>query len=294
MGIIWWVSAIDSVLYVTKQLRGPLDTKGDEGGCRMRNFAKTMCLIAVLLLTDNVMAEDVFTFTPSVEKIGDSIKIKTRAGGWQIIPLGYPFNVNDISLEDVNFDRFADIEIQRTSGNVEKFSNIYLYDESRDGYIFSAELSKVPCLEVDKKEGQLIGACFHASACENWSERYSIGHINHLHLVSREGTYCDQSSGETFSYVDSFEDGRRVSSKVTLLANTQCENRQEIDAKLPDIYNGSAKAIACEGRGAGDDGVVYIYVLIDGKRKETLQAKHLRPAYVLRLDTSIRFDEEGS
>lgn len=76
-------------------------------------------------------------------------------------------------------------------------------------------------------------------------------------------------------------------------ADTQCENKQKIDAALPYVKNGSVIAVACEGKD-DDGGDIRIDILIDGERKETLATKYVRSAYALRLDTSIRFDEGGS
>jgi hypothetical protein len=76
-------------------------------------------------------------------------------------------------------------------------------------------------------------------------------------------------------------------------ADTQCKNRQEIGATLPYVNDGNVIAIACEGEN-DSDGDIRIDILIRGKRKETLVAKYVRSAYVLRLDTSIKIDEDGS
>lgn len=76
-------------------------------------------------------------------------------------------------------------------------------------------------------------------------------------------------------------------------AETHCQNKQEISAILPYVEGGNVKATACEGNNDGD-GDIRIDLLIDGERKETLVARYARSAYVLRLDTSIRFDEGGS
>lgn len=65
-------------------------------------------------------------------------------------------------------------------GAIQTFYKIFLYEEIKGVYAYSSKLSDIPCLRVDKVKKQLIGACFHADACENWSERYKVGRMGTL------------------------------------------------------------------------------------------------------------------
>jgi hypothetical protein len=123
-------------------------------------------------------------------------------------------------FEDLNFDGHADIKIFKSAGNVEKIYDVYLYNPRTRKYEFNEDFSNIPCIEADRKSRQVIGQCFHASACENWTERYSVDRTNRLHLRRRTGTYCDPSSGAAFSYVDIFKDDKQISSKITPLEDT--------------------------------------------------------------------------
>jgi hypothetical protein len=164
---------------------------------------------------------------PIVTSVSDeTILVITPLGQSQALHVSHPVSKYDISFEDLNFDGYQDIKVFRSAGNVEKFYDVYLFNPTTKKYVLSKDFSNVPCVEADQKTRQVLGVCFHASACENWIERYSVDRLNRLHLRSKEGTYCDPSTGNAFSYVDLFKNGKRISSKSTPLHNDDHSIRQ--------------------------------------------------------------------
>lgn len=164
--------------------------------------------------------------TPIVTAVSDdAVFVITPLGQSQVLHASHPVSKDDISFEDLNFDGYMDIKIFRSAGNVEKFYDVYLFNSTTKKYELSKDFSNIPCVAADQKTHQVVGACFHTSACENWIERYSIDRLNRLHLRSKEGTYCDPSTGDAFTYVDLFKNGKRISSKSTPLHNDDHRNR---------------------------------------------------------------------
>lgn len=165
--------------------------------------------------------------TSIVKKVlGDAVFVINPLGQSQVIHVSHPVSKDDISYEDLNFDGYMDIKVLASAGNVEKFYDVYLFNAKTKRYELSKEFSNVPCVAVDPKVRQVIGTCFHTSACENWIERYSVDHLNRLHLRSRQGTYCDPSTGDAFSYIDLFRNGKHISSKSTQLYTDGEKNRK--------------------------------------------------------------------
>ncbi|QYY31656.1 hypothetical protein K2O51_12540 [Cupriavidus pinatubonensis] len=154
---------------------------------------------------------------PQISVIGDQVKIVTPSGVNQTITVDHVVQPTDIRIEDLTFDGQMDLKILDTRGASQIFYKVYLYSNRDKAYIYSKELSEIPCLKVDAKKKQLVGTCFHVSACENWVERYSISPDGKLSLLERTGTYCEPN-GETYQYSDHFKDGRRISSKVKKIA----------------------------------------------------------------------------
>ncbi|MGU7841915.1 XAC2610-related protein [Burkholderia sp. AW33-5] len=162
-----------------------------------------------------------------VTEVSDgAVFVITPLGQSQVLHVSHPASKDDIAYEDLNFDGYIDIKVFRSAGNIEKFYDVYLFDPVTKRYKLSKDFSNVPCVASDPKVRQVIGACFHISACENWIERYSVDRLNRLHLRSKEGTYCDPSTGDSFSYIDLFRNGKRISSKSTRLHNDGENNRQ--------------------------------------------------------------------
>lgn len=162
--------------------------------------------------------------TPKFSAFGAVLTVTTPSGVKQKIHAAHPIATGNSSFEDLNFDGRADIKILNSAGNVERFYSVYLYDPRSKTYRLDSGFSKVPCVEADKNTHEVVGACFHASACENWVERYSVDQRNRLTLVSRKGTYCNPSTGESFSYDDRFKNGRRISSRTTQLRSDEDHN----------------------------------------------------------------------
>jgi hypothetical protein len=146
---------------------------------------------------------------PKFYASGAVLTVTTPSGVEQKIRAAHPISTSNVSIEDLNFDGHADIKVFNSAGNVERFYSVYLYDPRSKIYRLDSGFSKVPCVEADKNTHEVVGACFHASACENWVERYSVDRRNRLTLVSRKGRYCNPSTGESFSYDDRFKNGRR-------------------------------------------------------------------------------------
>ena len=155
--------------------------------------------------------------TATVVPMSGMVTLTTPFGQHQKISVSHAISEHDISFEDLNFDGYLDLKILNAEGNVQKFYDVHLFNPKTKQYEMARDFSNIPCVMADSKIRQLVGQCFHASACENWIERYVVDRRNQLHLVSREGTYCDPSSGASFSYVDRFENGRRISSRSTPL-----------------------------------------------------------------------------
>jgi hypothetical protein len=172
------------------------------------------------------------TFSAAIERVdapifsasGAVLTVTTASGSQQTIHTAHPISTSNVSFEDLNFDGHADIKVFDSAGNVQRFYSVYLYDPRSMIYRFDSGFSKVPCVEADKTTHEVVGACFHVSACENWVERYSVDRRNRLTLLSRKGTYCNPSTGESFSYDDRFENGRRISSRITQLHSNQDRN----------------------------------------------------------------------
>lgn len=141
------------------------------------------------------------------------LQIKTPAGKEQVISLGHEISASDVSLENFTFGKYADLKILDTEGASQKIYKVYLYDTSSGLYKYNKELSDIPCVQTDAKKKEIIGACFHESACENWDERYTMGKDGKLALVKRSGTYCD-AAGQVFFYTDTFKNGKKTSSAV--------------------------------------------------------------------------------
>jgi hypothetical protein len=162
--------------------------------------------------------------TPISYISGGVLSVTTPSGAVQKILANHPISATDVSFEDLNFDGYPDIKVFNSAGNVERFYSVYLYDPKSKTYQFDSGFSKIPCVEADRETHEVVGACFHASACENWVERYSVDRRNRLSLLSRKGTYCNPSTGESFSYDDRFKNGRRISSKTTQLHSDEDRN----------------------------------------------------------------------
>ncbi|KIG10269.1 hypothetical protein BurMR1_2778 [Burkholderia sp. MR1] len=182
---------------------------------RSERFMGRLVLLVIFLIVARLLYEPVWARTrmPKIAIVRDAVKITTPTGRLQTIKLSNDAQQGDIKFEDMNFDGRTDIKILRERGANQEFYSIYLYSKSGDYYEFNKEMSDLPCVEADGRTKEVIGACFHQSACENWEEHYSVDAKNKIHLVERARTYCSPT-GESYEYVDRCRKGRRTSSKL--------------------------------------------------------------------------------
>lgn len=150
---------------------------------------------------------------PKISISGNRITITNSTGANQTILMEHAVQQTDVELEDLTFSGKKDLKILDTQGASQIFYKVYLFSPGNESYVYNDGLSKIPCLKADAKKRQIVGACFHASACENWEEHYSVSAKGSLTLVERKGTYCE-SSGRAYQYRDIFKNGRRISSIV--------------------------------------------------------------------------------
>lgn len=150
---------------------------------------------------------------PDIAVEGRNLLLKNTNGVEQTISFDHSISLSDVTLESLTFSKYADIKVLDTEGASQKLYKVYLYRPTDGTYVYSKELSNVPCLQVDRKRKELVGACFHESACENWVERYKVTKLGKLSLVEQSGTYCDPT-GQTYSYTDKFRNGKKIFSAV--------------------------------------------------------------------------------
>lgn len=154
---------------------------------------------------------------PSIRISGGYAHITTPTGKKQIIEVRDAVSSDDANFSDLTFSgKKLDLMILRDRGANQEYYDVYLYSVVKDKFIFNEWLSRIPCLIVDSRRRQLVGACFHESACENWEEHYSVASNGKISLVERRGTYCD-GGGRVYGYIDVFKRGRKVSSRVKLI-----------------------------------------------------------------------------
>ncbi|WP_233869607.1 XAC2610-related protein [Paraburkholderia adhaesiva] len=170
-------------------------------------------LVAIFLAHVNKGMCDDGRRGPDISVKGHDLEIKTPAGRDQVISFDHDISYFDVILENLTFGRYIDIKVMDSEGSSQKFYKVYLYNHVDGIYIYSKELSDIPCLQADHKRKELVGACFHESACENWTERYKITKLGKLSLVERAGTYCDPT-GQAYAYTDKFKNGKRISSTI--------------------------------------------------------------------------------
>ena len=157
--------------------------------------------------------------TPEISVHGSKVNINLPSGKNQKITVDHEIEPNDVKFDDLTFSGNKDLKILKTRGASQEFYDVYLYSKKQGIYVFNKEMSDIPCLQVDAKRKQLVGACFHESSCENWEERYTVGARGSLSLIERRGTYCDPS-GQTYSYIDRFKNGKQTSSEAIPLSSS--------------------------------------------------------------------------
>jgi hypothetical protein len=187
------------------------------------NKAFLICLLSIsaLFLSGKTLAEDkdiettVSDFTILLSNLKKTITIQRKGIFIQKIELEESEN-NDrkITVADVNFDGIDDILITGDEGNVQKFSNVYLFSKIRGKFELNKSFSEIPCITVDKSKKTLSGECFHTSACENWVEIYNVGKYNRLRLIEKKGFYCEPETERSYQYTEKYKNGKLIQNKI--------------------------------------------------------------------------------
>lgn len=180
---------------------------------------KYICAVAVLFSSFAVFAGDLSSVTIS----DGHAYVTTPSGRKQVIVARNGGADSSAKFIDLTFNGYADLLILRDRGASQIFYDVYLYSKEKDAYVYDKDLSNIPCLDVDSKRKELVGQCFHESACENWEEHYSVSPEGKLSLVERKGTYCDPTGGQGYTYIDRFRNGKKISSK-TLPIESESDN----------------------------------------------------------------------
>lgn len=176
-----------------------------------------VCIFAFFVSCGS-LAQVVHAAAPEISIYKNKVYVNSPSGAKQVILLDHDIKREDVRVEDLTFNGYHDLKILNERGAAQEFYNVYLYSSSLGKYVFNKKLSDIPCLQVDAEKKQLVGACFHISACENWSEHYAVTRLGRVSLVARAGAYCD-ATGQVYSYVDHFKNGKQISSKVIPVLN---------------------------------------------------------------------------
>jgi hypothetical protein len=169
---------------------------------------KRFIIYALAIFSLNVNAEnDVQVFINH-----ENVDITTPGGRQQVLPAKSAVAASDVKLIDLTSDGEKDLLILRDRGATQEFYDVYLYSKNGDKFVYNKAISNIPCPGIDEKTHNIVGQCFHASACENWREYYSLSSSGKLSVVKKVGTYCDPSTGQGYKYTDVYKNGRRVSS----------------------------------------------------------------------------------
>jgi hypothetical protein len=118
-------------------------------------------------------------------------------------------------IADFNFDGAEDISVSGDEGNVERFSNVYLFSKKSGKFELNRQFSAIPCIAVDAAKKTISGECFHASACKNWVDKYSVGKRNQLIINEKNGFFCEPATDRSYKYVESYKNGKLVKNKIT-------------------------------------------------------------------------------
>jgi hypothetical protein len=145
-----------------------------------------------------------------------TITIKHKKAVHQIINLeASSIHERKIRIADFNFDGAEDISVSGDEGNVERFSTVYLFSKKSGKFELNRQFSAIPCIAVDTAKKIISGECFHASACENWVEKYSVGKRNELTIKEKNGFFCEPTTDRFYKYVENYRNGKLVKNKIT-------------------------------------------------------------------------------
>lgn len=125
-------------------------------------------------------------------------------------------DASTLKIDDYNFDGRLDFSFTGDQGIV-RFLNVFVYNNRQGLFEKNLTLSEIPCLDIDKKNKLLIGACFHEGSCENWSEKYKVKPLNRLEVVYKERFICDPSTGNGYRFKEFYKSGhlmKRITRKV--------------------------------------------------------------------------------
>ncbi|MFV3372213.1 FG-GAP repeat protein [Pseudomonas sp. NY15435] len=124
-----------------------------------------------------------------------------------------------ISCADVNFDGYQDIIVTHPPSGQTQASSVFVYDKKDHNFRKNEELSKLPCLKIDSIKQRVSGTCFSSSNCDKWIEKYKFRPDGQLQITQIEGTYCDPTNGNTFSYTEIYKNSRIFSKHVKKLSD---------------------------------------------------------------------------
>ncbi|MCP1603816.1 XAC2610-related protein [Pseudomonas citronellolis] len=119
-----------------------------------------------------------------------------------------------IECTDINFDGQPEIIIRHPPSGQTQMSSVFIFNEKSKSFIKNEEISNIPCLEIDEKNKRISGTCFSSSNCDTWSEEYKFNKEEKLEITAMKGTYCDPSTGDTYSYFEKYNDGKISKRKV--------------------------------------------------------------------------------
>lgn len=119
-----------------------------------------------------------------------------------------------IEFTDINFDGQPDIIIRHPPSGQTQMSSVFIFDEKSKSFIKNEEISNIPCLTIDEKNKRVSGACFSSSNCDTWSEEYKFSKEGKLEITAMKGTYCAPSTGDAYSYFETYNDGKISERKV--------------------------------------------------------------------------------
>jgi hypothetical protein len=121
---------------------------------------------------------------------------------------------DNIACIDVNFDGYQDIIVTHPPSGQIQLSSVFIYDNRNEQFKKNEELSKLPCLKIDKSKKLISGTCFSSSNCDKWIEQYRFKPNGRLQITKTKGTYCDPTTGNAFSYTEIYENRKIFKKQV--------------------------------------------------------------------------------
>lgn len=184
-------------------------------------FVSAFIILFTLFSENAAAAEDDVEVATSRFKIILSnsqkiITVRDNNAVYQVMKLeAISIDERKITIADFNFDGAEDISVSGDEGNVAHFSSVYLFSKKRGRFELSKQFSEIPCIAVHTTEKTISGECFHASACENWVEKYSVGKRNELNMIEKKGFFCEPATDRSFKYTESYRNGKLIKNRIT-------------------------------------------------------------------------------